>query len=64
MKQIDYFITGVGESGRRSLIYTCGKDKEHAENTLIKVMNDEKVTSEYDEIRVDEEVSKDCWWNY
>ena len=64
---VEYVIVGDGKY-EGSLIYTCGWDKEHAENVLNKMLTDPdekdlKNMEGMSNFRVKEVKASKCWWN-
>lgn len=72
MNEVEYIIVGDSiehPEYTECLIYTCGKDKEHAENVLNRMLtnpnnNDKIFLKKHRNIKVKEISNKDCWWNY
>ena len=70
-RKIEYTVVGTIEGRGDFLIYLAGKDKARAEEILKETITDPKRRKElrldeynYTNIRLNEEYSDDCWWNY
>lgn len=64
----DYYIVGDTKDFGTCLIYTCGKNREHAEKVLDRMLNnpseqDKEELMAHTNIRIKEEDSDKCWWN-
>lgn len=64
----EYIIVGDTKDYEGCLIYVCGRNKEHAEDVLKRVIespseSDRKATKGHSNLRLKEVVSEDCWWN-
>ena len=69
--KIEYTVVGTIEGRGDFLICLAGSDKARAEEILKEVTTDPKRRKElrldeynYTNIRLNEEYSDDCWWNY
>lgn len=65
--EVKYIIAGDTEQYKGCLILSCGSDKERAEQTLQRLLDDpdehDKIMIEgYSNLRVEEAEKKDCWW--
>ena len=70
-RQIEYTVVGTIEGRGDFLICLAGSDKARAEEILKETITDPKRRKElrldeynYTNIRLNEEYSDDCWWNY
>lgn len=68
-KKVEYTIVGTIEGRGDFLICLAGSDKARAEEILKRITTDpeERKTrklDDYTNIRLNEEYSGNCWWNY
>ena len=70
-RKIEYTVVGTIEGRGDFLICLAGSDKTRAEEILKETTTDPKRRKElrldeynYTNIRLNEEHSDDCWWNY
>lgn len=70
-RKIEYTVVGTIEGRGDFLICLAGKDKARAEEILKETITDPKRRKElrideykYTNIRLNEEYSDNCWWNY
>ena len=70
-RKIEYTVVGTIEGRGDFLICLAGNDKARAEEILKETITDPKRRKElrldeynYTNIRLNEEYSDDCWWNY
>lgn len=59
----EYIIAGDTEKYKGCLIYCCGNSKETAEKRLNIILNDNKYTDKYTNIRIETVPKEECWWN-
>lgn len=65
---MEYVIIGDSEKYEGCLLYCEFNEKEQAERVLSRMLNnstrnDERIMRGMNNIRVQEVVSEDCWWN-
>lgn len=66
---MEYIIKGDTERYKDCLVLVCGTSKAHAENVLSRLLNnptdnDMRLIKDHKNLRIEEVVDKDCWWNF
>lgn len=62
----EYIIIGDTEKYKDCLVYTCGKNKEHAEKVLAEILANptaDDTLARHSNFRIKEVEEKDQWWN-
>lgn len=64
----EYIIVGDTEKYKDCLVYTVGKDRDHAEKVLQRMFtnpgpDDLEVLKDHTNLRIKEVKSSECWWN-
>lgn len=65
---MEYIIVGDTERYKECLVFTCGKNKEHAESVLHKILTNPSkeeafVIRNMKNLKVIVANGGDCWWN-
>ena len=66
---MEYYIVGDKGEHKDCLVCLCGNNFDHAEEVLYRLTHEPtrselKIIDEHTNLRIEEEKSEDCWWNY